>query len=165
MIGQPVDLRSAQALAEQDRFQFEWWALSLIKARPANKKKKGADQGLDGVIFFADERKERAKKVTVQVKSGHVQASYIRDLCRVVDRERAVMGFLVTLEPPTKPMVTEALSAGYYHSPGWNKDYQRIQTRTIEQLLNREFFDMPPTNITLAQAQRVEREGNQGTLF
>ena len=69
------------------------------------------------------------------------------------------------LEPPTKPMKTEALSAGYYHSPGWNRDYQKIQIRTIEQLLAGESFDMPPTNITLAQAQRVKTGTEQGKMF
>jgi len=165
VIGQPVDVRSAKALADQDRFQFEWWALSLIKARPAGGKKKGADKGIDGIIFFVDEAKKKAKKVLVQVKSGHVQASYIRDLCHVVERDKAVMGFLVTLEPPTKPMITEALSAGYYHSPGWNRDYPKIQIRTIEQLLTGEGFDMPPTNITLARAQRESRNTEQPELL
>ena len=165
VVGQPVDLGSARALADQDRFQFEWWALSLIKARPAGGKKKGADKGIDGIIFFVDEAKKKAKKVVVQVKSGHVQASYIRDLCHVVERDKAVMGFLVTLEPPSKPMITEALAAGYYHSPGWNRDYQKIQIRTIEQLLAGESFEMPPTNITLAQAQRVKTGAEQEKMF
>ncbi len=166
IIGQPADLASARALAQQDRFQFEWWALGLIDARPVNKRKRGADQGLDGVLYFLDESKKRAKKVVVQVKSGQVHATYVRDLRAVVEREKAVMGLLITLEPPTKPMLTEALSAGYYHSPWWNRDYHKMQIRTIEELLAGERFEMPPTNITLAQAQRVKGEGRgQGKLL
>ena len=165
VVGQPVDVQSARALAQQDRFQFEWWALGLIPARPANKRKRGADQGLDGVVFFIDEAKRKAKKVAVQVKSGHVQSSQIRDLCSVVEREKAVMGFFVTLEEPTGPMTTEALSAGYYHSPGWNRDYQKMQIRTIEQLLDGEAFDMPAANITLARAGRVEQKSSQAELL
>jgi len=165
VIGVPQDVHSARALAEHDRFQFEWWALSLIKARPYQGKTKGADRGTDGVLFFVDEAKSKAKQVVVQVKSGHVQSSYIRDLCAVVEREKAVMGFFITLEPPTKPMITEALAAGYYHSPGWNRDYQKIQILTIEQLLDGQTFDMPPTNITLARAERAKKEGSQGELF
>jgi hypothetical protein len=42
VVGQPADVASAEALARQDRHQFEWWALSLIKARPAQDKKKGS---------------------------------------------------------------------------------------------------------------------------
>lgn len=166
-VGQPADLASAEALARQDRHQFEWWSLSLIKARPAQDKKKGADQGVDGILFFIDEARKKAKKVVVQVKSGHVQSSYIRDLGHVVARENAAMGFLITLERPTTPMRTEALSAGYYHSPGWNRDYPKIQIRTIEQLLNGEWFEYPQANVTLAQAERVEDESEeeQGKLF
>jgi site-specific DNA-methyltransferase (adenine-specific) len=165
VVGQPADLASAEALARHDRHQFEWWALSLIQARPAQDRKKGADQGVDGVLFFIDEAKKAAKKVVVQVKSGHVQSSYIRDLRAVTEREKAALGFLITLERPTQPMLTEALAAGYYHSPGWNRDYQRIQVRTIEQLLNGEWFEFPQANVTLAQAERVKAEADQGELF
>ena len=165
VIGIPVDVGSAQALAEQDRFEFEHWALGLIDARPANKKKRGADQGIDGVLFFRDTTKGKAKKVVVQVKSGHVQSSIIRDLCHVVDREKAAMGFLITLEVPTRPMVTEALSEGYYHSSGWNRDYAKVQMRTVEQLLGEQSFDMPPTNITFERAGRVGPSSEQQKLI
>ena len=40
-----------------------------------------------------------------------------------------------------------------------------MQIRTIEELLAGERFHMPPTNITLAQAQRVKEEGGQGELL
>jgi hypothetical protein len=164
VIGQPADLASAQALALQDRHGFELWAISLLSAQVAQEKK-GSDRGMDGLLFFVDEARAPAKKVVIQVKSGHVQASYIRDLAHVVDRERAAMGFLVTLEEPSKPMLTEALTAGYYHSPGWNRDYPKIQIRTIEQLLQRQRFEYPLTNISLAQAQRVQPQSNQEKLF
>jgi len=165
VVGQPADLAGAQALALQDRHQFEWWALSLIKARPAQDRKKGADQGMDGLIYFVDEAKAKAKRIVIQVKSGHVQSSYIRDLRAVVEREKAAMGFLISLEIPSKPMLTEALSAGYYHSPGWGKDYPRLQIRTIEQLLAGQWFEFPQANVTLAQAEKVKEEGEQGELF
>ena len=55
VVGEPVDVGSARALAEQDRYQFEFWAMSLLEARPrAQPKKKGADQGIDGVVYFID---------------------------------------------------------------------------------------------------------------
>ncbi len=165
VVGQPADVASAEALARQDRHQFEWWALSLIKARPAQDKKKGADRGLDGGLLFLDEARKPAKQAVVQVKSGHVQASVVRDLAHVVDRERAALGFLITLERPTQAMQTEALTAGYYHSPGWNRDYPRLQIRTIEQLLRGEWFEYPQSNVTLAQSERVTQEGQQGELF
>ena len=111
-----------------------------------------------------DEAKTNAKKVIVQVKSGHVQVSHVRDLAHVVEREKAVMGFLITMEAPSKPMLTEALATGYYQSPGWNRDYPKLQVRTIEQLLAGQHFEHPPTNVTLAQAEKVQEEGQQDKL-
>ena len=40
-------------------------------------------------------------------------------------------------------MDVEALSLGFYHSEGWNRDYPRIQMRTIEQLIAGETFAYP----------------------
>jgi site-specific DNA-methyltransferase (adenine-specific) len=165
VVGQPADVHSARALAEEDRYQFEWWALSLLKARPGDKRKKGAHQGMHRICFLTDEARVRAKRAVVQVKSGHVHPNHVRDLPGVVQREKAALGFLVTLEPPTRPMLTEALAAGAYHSPGWNRDYPLLQIRTVEQLLAGEAFDMPPANITLAQAQRVRVGGEQEKLW
>jgi DNA modification methylase len=164
VVGQPADLASAQALALQDRHGFETWAVSLIKARPAQDKK-GADRGMDGLLFFIDEARAPAKKVVIQVKSGHVQSSYIRDLAHVVDREKAALGFMISLEQPSKPMLTEALTAAFYHSPGWNRDYPVLQIRTIAQLLDKQWFEYPQANVTLAQADRVEETGKQGKLL
>ncbi len=164
VVGQPADLASAQALALQDRHGFETWAVSLLKAQPAQEKK-GSDRGMDGLLFFADEARAPAKKVVIQVKSGHVQSSYICDLAHVVEREKAVMGFLISLEQPSRPMLTEALTAGYYHSPGWHRDYPKLQIRTIEQLLNRQWFDFPQVNVSLTQAERVETQGQQDQLL
>jgi site-specific DNA-methyltransferase (adenine-specific) len=165
VLGQPADVASAQALALADRYQFQMWALSLIKARPSQDKK-GADQGADGVLFIMDEARGKGKKVVVQVKSGHVNSSVIRDLAGVVERESAAMGLLVSLEAPTRPMEIDALSRGHYHSPGWNRDYPRIQIRTIAQLLDGQSFDYPQANVTLARAEReTGQQGTQGELL
>jgi DNA modification methylase len=164
VIGEPVDLESAKALAHQDdKYQFQWWALGRLGGRPAGDKKKGADKGIDGIISFIDSTDNTAKRVIIQVKSGHVGATTIRELKDVSSKE--AMGVLLTLEPPTTPMVKEALDAGYYHSPIWNKDYPRIQIITVEELLNGKTVDMPPqaqTNVTFAKAPKVKKkEGEQ----
>jgi len=163
VIGEPVDLASAKALARQDRYQFQWWALGLIKARPLGEKKKGADKGIDGVIQFIDDASGKAKQAVVQVKSGHVGVNAIRELKAVAAHD--ALGIFITLEPPTGPMQTEAVSAGFYHSPGWDKDYPKIQILTIEELLHGKTVDMPPqtqTNVTFAKAQKVsQKEGEQ----
>jgi len=156
VIGEPVDLASAKALARQDRYQFQWWALGLIKARPLGEKKKGADKGIDGVIQFIDDPTGKPKRAVVQVKSGHVGVNAIRELKAVAAHD--ALGIFITLEPPTGPMQTEAVSAGFYHSPGWNKDYPKIQILTIEELLHGKAVDMPPqtqTSVTFARAPKV----------
>jgi site-specific DNA-methyltransferase (adenine-specific) len=135
VIGEPKDLESARALAAEDRYQFQWWALSLVNARPTtDQRKKGADTGIDGVVGFVEEN-GKAGRVIVSVKSGGVNVAQVRDLKGVIDREKAVMGLFITLEPPTHPMRTEAVSAGFYHSALWGKDYPRIQILPVEELL------------------------------
>ena len=73
VVGEPKDLSSAESLALHDRYQFEWWALGLVDARPARDRKKGADAGIDGYINFFDDNSGKPKRIVVQVKSGHVQ--------------------------------------------------------------------------------------------
>jgi len=137
VVGEPESVEGARELATHDRYQFEYWALGLIGARPAaGDRKKGADKGIDGSFNFIDDHTGKMKTVLVQVKSGHVNAAHIRDLKGVLEREKAEMGVFITLEEPTKPMSEEAVSAGHYHSGGWGKDYPRMQILTVEQLLN-----------------------------
>lgn len=176
-VGEPESTAAARYLAEHDRFQFEWWALSLVKARPSGGKKgskrgkKGADRGIDGIITFIDDSTGKPKRIIVQVKSGKVGSRDIRDLVGTVKREKqAVIGIFITLESPTRPMITEAASAGFYHSPGWGQDYPAIQILTVDQLLNGTTVNMPPqtqTSITFKQAERVKksRDPQQKSLF
>ncbi len=160
--GEPADVGSAQMLAEADRYQFQWWALSLVRAKPIEgKEKKGADRGIDGVINFVDDSTGKLKRCLVQVKSGHVSSATMRDLAGTIDREKAEMGVLVTLEPPTAPMRREAAEAGAYHSPGWNRDYPKLQILTIAELLAGTQTDMPPVRATFARSERITGRGEQ----
>ncbi len=167
VVGEPVSLAGAQQLAQEDRFQFQFWALSLVRAKPLGGKvggrrgKRGKDRGIDGVINFMDENKGKPKRVLVQVKSGKVSSRDIRDLVGTVEREEAALGLFITLEKPTRDMVKEAVSAGFYHSPGWGQDYPRIQILTIEELLEGKQPQMPPAWGTFKQAPR-ERGGGKG---
>lgn len=165
VIGVPVDLNGAKALASQkDKYQFQWWALTLVKAKPlggeegSKQGKKGADGGIDGVIPFIDRSKGQTarREVLVQVKSGGVQRKDIADLARAVEREKAAIGVFITLEAPTRNMREEAVSAGFYRSEGWNREYPRIQILTIEDLLNGARVDMPGTRGAFKQAGRVK---------
>jgi site-specific DNA-methyltransferase (adenine-specific) len=173
VIGEPEDLAGARQLARDDRYQFQWWALSLIEARPlggsegSKTGKKGADRGIDGAIHFL-EAKGAVRRALVQVKSGHVNAGMIRDLKGTLERENASIGVFLTLEPPTREMETEAASAGFYHSELWEKEYPRVQILSIDELLNGAEVKIPPTPRgaeAFKQAEKVKKEGpKQGEL-
>ncbi len=175
VIGEPEDLAGAQQLASEDRYQFQWWALSLLEAQPlggqegSKRGKKGSDQGIDGVIpFFEITKGQRQRQVAlVQVKSGHVKSGDIRDLIGTVEREKAAFGVFISLEPPSEPMRKEAISAGFYTSPGWNQRYPRIQIVTIEELLHGQRVEMPPAYGAFKQAERVKGgdQAEQTELF
>ncbi len=114
--GTPKDIDGARNLAERDKYQFQWWACSLVNAQPYGGKKKGADGGIDGVLFFQHDVKTTAKAI-VSVKGGAASVAMVRDLAHVIEREKAAIGFFVTLLPPTKPMIAEAAGMGFYTSP------------------------------------------------
>jgi site-specific DNA-methyltransferase (adenine-specific) len=134
VVGVPADVASARALAEQSKYEFEHWALGLVDARPAGEKKRGADAGIDGYIYFVDGESLGLRKVVVSVKGGTVGVAQVRDLRGVMEREQAPIGAFVTLEPPTQPMLREAAVAGFYESELLGRQYPRIQILTIEQL-------------------------------
>jgi site-specific DNA-methyltransferase (adenine-specific) len=164
VLGEPEDIGSARQLAGDDRYQFQWWALSLVKAKPLGgvgddkKGKKGSDKGIDGVINFIDDSTGKPKRVLIQVKSGHVKSGDIRDLRGTVEREGAAIGVFITLEAKTSEMTKEATTAGFYHSPGWNQDYPKIQILTIAELLQGTEIKMPSAYGTFKQAQKVEKQ-------
>jgi site-specific DNA-methyltransferase (adenine-specific) len=144
VIGEPADAMSAAALAEENRHQFEWWALGLVDAAPAQDKKKGADRGVDGMLYFQEKDDGDYHKIVVQVKSGHVNAAMVRDLKGVLDREKAAIGCLITLKPPTRPMKEEAAAAGFYVSELFpEKRFPRLQILTIAELFAGKLLDYP----------------------
>jgi DNA modification methylase len=135
VIGEPEDLESAKALALQERFQFQSWALGLVGARNAHSAKKGSDRGIDGKLYFRDDANGEQKQIILSVKSGGVQVRDVRDLVGTIEREKAQIGVFITLEEPSKPMLREAVDAGFYKSPNFKDQVPRIQIRTIEELL------------------------------
>ncbi|WP_348264671.1 DNA methyltransferase [Telmatobacter sp. DSM 110680] len=139
--GTPKDIGGAQALAAQDKYQFQWWAVSLVDAVPYGGKKKGADSGIDGFIYFKPDGKETEKAI-VSVKGGeNINVSMIRDLAHVVDREKARIGVFITLAEPTKPMRLEAVKTGFYEMP--YQKFPKIQILTIEELFAGKRPDIP----------------------
>lgn len=158
VIGEPVSVPDAAALADEDPFQFQCWALGLVHARPTEQKK-GADKGIDGRLYFHDEKDgTHSKQVIFSVKGGNVSVSQLRDLRGVVEREKAAIGCFLSMQEPTQPMRKEAASAGFYKSPWDGRQYPRLQLLTIEQILvDGARVEMPPTKHTTTTFRRAGR--------
>ena len=165
VVGEPRDVGSARALWEQDPYQFQFWAVSLLEAQPQAERRRGADQGIDGIIYFVDGPRRTPQKVVIQVKGGRVSSPQIRDLKGVVEREKAALGLFISLDDPTRDMRTEEAVGGFYHSELWQRDFPKIQLRTITDLLADRGFDLPPRQPMYQPAERVRpTEGEQGAL-
>jgi DNA modification methylase len=133
--GTPEDLDAARNLALRDKYQFQYWAVSLVNAQPFQGRKKGADGGIDGIKFFHDVDKAGARKIVVSVKGGGLKADDVRTLNHVRERETAEIALFISLEPPTKGMIADAASGGFYTSAA-GKKFPRVQLLTIEGLLS-----------------------------
>lgn len=161
--GEPVVISGAKKLAKEDPYQFQWWALGLVGARPVEQKK-GADKGIDGRIYFHIGKGE-TKQIVISVKSGNVSVSQIRDLRGVLEREKAEIGVFITMKEPTKPMLVESASAGFFKSP-WGK-HPTIQILTIKDILNGKPIDYPKvegSDRTFKKADKVIEELENGEL-
>ena len=164
--GEPKDIDGVRELAQRDRYQFQWWALNLIEnAHPSRASaskpkegKKGADEGVDGWIRFADKAEGHYEKIVIQVKSGHVSVKDIRELRDVVNRNNAAIGLFVTLEEPTSEMIKEIKATNPYISPLWKHEYPKIQILTIEQLLKGVKPDIPSTTVNVfKEADKIRK--------
>jgi DNA modification methylase len=142
-IGEPVSVQDAERLAESDPYQFQWWALGLVGARPVEQKK-GADKGIDGRIIFQGDKKGTFESVILSVKAGKTGSAHVRDLKGVLEREKATIGVLISMQEPTSAMKTEAVTAGFYESALWGRKYPKIQLFTVGELLAGKKIEMPP---------------------
>lgn len=164
IIGEPKDLEGAKELAKQDRYQFQWWACSLIDAAPYGNKKKGADTGIDCVIYNPVRGTNRVYYGIVQVKSGGVNSGQIRDFKGTMEREKADYGIFLTLEDPSEPMNKEAVITGHFKTE-WNASIQKVQILTIEELLDGKEpeFPFPPDNYRKATREISKKPVHEGT--
>ncbi len=164
VIGEPRSLPDAAQLAHDDAYQFQWWALDLVGARPVEEKK-GADKGVDGRLFFYDDDSGKVKQIIFSVKSGGLKPENVRDLRGTVEREKAEMGCLLSMEKPTRHMRAEAASGGFYKSP-WGTSHCRIQLLTVGELLEGKKLDRPPSrgDATFKKAARVKATRKQPSL-
>jgi DNA modification methylase len=162
--GTPKDLASAIDLARRDKYQFQWWAVSLVDARPYGGKKKGADGGIDGILFFRGD-KDKTEKALVSVKGGdNVGVGMVRDLIAVVEREKAAVGVLISLALPMRAMEREAIAAGFFEGPF--EAVPKIQIITLAELFQGTRPRIPRIDAaaTFRTAAR-ENSGAQGRLL
>ena len=164
--GTPKDVDAARDLAQRDKYQFQWWAVSLVDAQPFQGKKKGADTGIDGVKFFRDLDRKEARKIVVSVKGGGIKPDDVRALNHVREREKAEIALFISLEQPTPAMVKDAAAAGFYES-ATGKKFSRVQLLTIDGLLNNtqraEHPDYEP-DLNFKKA-KAERDAEQQSLI
>ncbi len=164
VIGEPTDYAGAAKLAEEDKYQFQWWALGQVGARPTEQKK-GADRGIDGRLYFHDDQSGKSKQILFSVKAGNVQVSQVRDLRGTLEREKAEIGVFLTFEEPTRPMLKEATEAGFYKSSD-GSSYPRLQILTIQQILDGKQPEYPlhRRDATYKQAPRARQKPENLTL-
>lgn len=168
VIGVPQDVDGAKALAEQDKYEFQKWALSMIDAQPFKGGKKGGDGGVDGYIYFKPDGK-KTEKAIVSVKGGQsLTPAMVKDLIVTVDQEKAKMGIFLTLTPPTKGMITQAAAAGFYKPEGdvqWKTPFPKIQIVTVEQLFQPSNpLQIPWQDSSVFKKAKREKTETQGAL-
>ena len=167
VLGEPVSVQDAERLAESEPYQFQWWALGLVGARPVDQKK-GADKGIDGQIIFQGDKPGTFESVILSVKAGHTGAAHVRDLKGVLDREKAAIGVFISMQEHTAPMKTEAVTAGFYESATWGRKYPKVQLLTVAELLAGKKVEMPPirqVDATFKKAPKVTKsQGEQQEL-
>ncbi len=145
--GVPKDLASAVALAnkkdDRTRKEFEKWAILTYSRNQARiNEKKGADAGIDGVAYFLIDRETNGKAI-FQVKSGGANRATLATLNSDRLREKAEFGILISMDAPTKAMREEIVAAGKYRHPLLNRDDDRIEVVTVEQILAGKRLDLP----------------------
>jgi hypothetical protein len=168
-VGEPTTPNEAATLAEEDKYQFQWWALGLIGARPVEQKK-GADHGIDGKILFRDDpNAAKPEQIIIQVKGGKTGVKDVRDLRGVLDREKAAIGVLISLQDSTSPMDAEAASVGFYEHKTNKQKFPRLQLRTVNELMEGKGIERPTSaaasDETFKKAPKSKKKDSEQTEF
>lgn len=163
--GRPQDLAAALDLAERDKYQFQWWAVSLVDALPFGGKKKGADGGIDGLIYFKPDGR-RTEKALVSVKGGrNVDVKMIRDLHSAMEREKAPFGVFICAALPTGPMEREAAAVGQWENEYTGRKHPRLQILTLAELFQGKRPDIPWVDASVLKSANREDMSKQGKLL
>jgi site-specific DNA-methyltransferase (adenine-specific) len=159
--GTPKDLASARELAARDKHEFEKWALAQVDAVPWKGGRKGADTGIDGIIYFKPDGK-RTEKAIVEVKGGGTGVKDIGRLAQVMEREKAPLGVFVTAEMPTSAMIKDAAAVGRFEDE-WGRTYPRLQIITLAEMFQGKKPDIPfvdPSSIKRAKREDTARQAS-----
>lgn len=165
--GIPRDLPGAQALFNASPFDFERWAVTLADGTP-NEKQVG-DRGIDGVIRFLNDKSGKAVggRVLVSVKGGKsINPAMVRDLVGTVESQKAEMGVLITMVPPTPGMLEAANHSGTYVWLVNGAKFPKVQIITVPELLNFQRPKMPPPLTPYISAvRRPKAKPDQPSIF
>lgn len=161
--GIPTDIDGAHRLFQENPHAFQLWAITLVDGQPRDGGKKGADKGVDGLIYFQDDARTIGQAI-ISVKGGaNIHASHIRDLIGAMNNTGSKLGVFVTLHPATSAMETAAREAGSVEAG--NKIRPRVQIVTIAELLGGKRLNIPFVHDIISAAasarrvsQRRERE-------
>ena len=164
VVGRPQDLNSALDLAARDKHQFELWALSVVEAQPWKGGRKGADGGIDGIIYFKPDGK-KTERAIVEVKGGGIGVKDIGRLAQVIERERAPFGVFITAQAPTRPMERDAAAVGLWENPTTGRKYPRLQILTLAEIFQGKRPNIPLVDVGVGKQAKREDTSKQGTLL
>ena len=162
--GRPQSLSAALNLAERDKHQFELWALSVVDAVPWKGGRKGADTGIDGIIWFKPDGK-RTEKAIVEVKGGGVGVKDIGRLAQVMQREGAPLGVFITAQNPTRAMERDAASVGVWENALTGRRHPRLQIITLAELFQNKRPDIPWVDGSMVKKAKREETERQDKLL
>jgi hypothetical protein len=137
VIGGISDLRSAELFAARHPTEFQYWAFSLMGARPmgGERARSGGDRPVDGVRHFKEKASNKPSSILVQAKIGNAKLEDVRALRTACAKLRCAMGVLISLQEPTSEARMEAEGSGEYYSATWDRYYPVLQIATVDDLL------------------------------
>ncbi len=157
--GIPLDLTSARKLAKEQPFNFESWAVTRLPGFAPNTQQV-ADGGVDGRATLADKPDNLNSRLALaQVKGGRFSLSGLRDFIGVTDRDKAALGYFVTLEPVHTTAARQAIAdVGKVRVRG--HEYRRMQLWSIQ-----DYFEDRLPQMPVMMNPYTGKQLNQRSLF
>jgi len=173
--GLPKSLADAEELARRDKHEFQKWIVTWIGGQPWRGGQKGADGGIDGLIFFQGAKQVPRKndptemdtvmtheKAILSVKGGQAKGvGWVSELVETIGREKAALGILLTAVLPTREMEARAAAAGFFET-GLHAKVPRIQIFTLAELFAGKRPVVPNVNQAMFKAAAREAAAQPG---